>query len=217
MGRVCVDTCPLRRRERNKLNSATFDIETTSLGAVGAGIILCVCIRPTVTKRTRVFRLDAYQFKASKDYGVVEREETQLLKDSIEELSKYDVLIGHNIIRYDIPYIKSRAFQREVSIKPFVAYDTLTAFRRTGYLTVPNNFGKPSGGLDMVADFLHIRQEKTKIYPYDWWEAVWAKEAKRLDAMNEIVEHCQRDVRMNANVFPFLFAADPRPALKKVY
>ena len=176
-----------------------------------------MCIRPTATKRTRVFRLDAYQFKASKEHGPAEREETQLLRDVIEELSKYDVLIGHNIIKYDLPYIKSRAFQRDVPARPFVAYDTLHAFRRTGYLTVPNHYGKPSGGLDMVADFLHIRQEKTKIYPYDWWEAVWAKEAKRLEAMNEIVSHCEHDVRMNANVFPYLFSADPRPALKKVY
>jgi hypothetical protein len=35
--------------------------------------------------------------------------------------------------------------------------------------------------------------------------------------MNDIVDHCVRDVRLNANVFPYLWAADPRPALKKVY
>jgi uncharacterized protein YprB with RNaseH-like and TPR domain len=197
--------------------SATFDIETTSLGAVGAGILLCVCIRPTATNRTRSFRLDQYEYKPSKEYGVVEREEKALLSDVMDELGKYDVLIGHNIIRYDIPYLKSRAFQRDMGTRPLVAYDTLTAFRRTGYLTVPNGFGKPSGGLDMVSDFLHIKQLKTKIYPYDWWEAVWAKEEKRREAMNDIVDHCVRDVRLNANVFPYLWAADPRPTLKKVY
>lgn len=197
--------------------SATFDIETTSLAAVGAGIILCVCVRPTSTARTRTFRLDQYKFKPDKNYGLVEREETQLLKDVIDELSRYNVLIGHNIVRFDLPYIKSRAFQREVPPRSFVAYDTLHAFRRTGYLTVPNHYGKPSGGMAMVADFLHIKQEKTSIFPSDWWEAVWAKESKRLEAMNEIVDHCQRDVRENAGVFPFLWEADPRPALKKVY
>jgi uncharacterized protein YprB with RNaseH-like and TPR domain len=197
--------------------SATFDIETTSLGAVGAGILLCVCVRPTHTQRTRTFRLDQYEFEASKEFGIVEREEKALLADTMDELSKYDVLIGHNIIRYDIPYLKSRAFQRDMATRPLVAYDTLHAFRRTGYLTVQNSFGKPSGGLDMVSDFLHIKQLKTKIYPYDWWEAVWAKEEKRKEAMNDIVDHCVRDVRLNANVFPYLWAADPRPALKKVY
>ncbi len=199
------------------MNSATFDIETTSLGAVGAGIILCVCIRPTNTQRTRTFRLDGYEFKSSKEYGLVEREEAALINDVMVELSKYNVLIGHNIIRFDIPYIKSRAFQRDMTFPAMVAYDTLHAFRRTGYLTVQNAFGKPSGGLAMVADFLHVKQEKTSIFPHDWWEAVWAKESKRKEEMDEIVDHCVRDVRLNANVFPFLWAADPRPALKKVY
>ena len=200
------------------MNSVVIDIETTNLGAVGAGIVLCVCIRPTSTGRTRTFRLDQYEFKAnSKEFGIVEREETQLLKDVAAELQKYDVLIGHNLIRFDVPYLKSRAFQRELSMPPVVIYDTLTAFRRTNYLTVQNRFGKPSAGLDMVADFLHVKQLKTKIYPYDWWETIWAKESRRIEAMNEIVEHCVRDCRLNANVFPYLWAADPRPALKKVY
>ncbi|HLA88127.1 MAG TPA: ribonuclease H-like domain-containing protein [Anaerolineales bacterium] len=199
------------------MNSCVFDIETTSLGAVGAGILLAVCVRPTATQRTRSFRLDQYDFKASKEYGIVEREEKALLTDVMDELDKYDVLIGHNVIRYDIPYLKSRAFQRDMETKPVVVYDTLTAFRRTGYLTIPNGFGKPSGGLAMVADFLHVKQLKTSIFPHDWWETIWAKEAKRKESMDEIVDHCSRDVRLNANVFRYLWNADPRPALKKIY
>src|SRR3990172_8676650 len=138
------------------MNSCVFDIETTSLGAVGAGILLAVCVRPTATQRTRSFRLDQYDFKASKEYGIVEREEKALLTDVMDELDKYDVLIGHNVIRYDIPYLKSRAFQRD-------------------------------------------------------------KEAKRKESMDEIVDHCSRDVRLNANVFRYLWNADPRPVLKKIY
>lgn len=199
-------------------NSATIDIETTNLAAVGAGIVLAVCVRPMNTMRTRTFRLDGYHFKPDpKNYGLVEREETQLLKDVLEELQKYNVLIGHNLKRFDVPYLKSRAFQREMQMPPFVVYDTLLAFRRSNYLTVPNHYGKPSAGLAMVADFLHVKQDKTAIFPSDWWESVWGKESKRLDAMNEICDHCQRDVLMNSRVFPFLWNADPRPLLHKVY
>ena len=197
--------------------SATFDIETTSLGAVGAGILLCVCIRPTATNRTRSFRLDQYEFKASKDFGVVEREEKALLADVMDELAKYDVLIGHNLARFDVPYLKSRAFQRDMIVPPMIVYDTLLAFRRTGYLTVQNGCGKPSAGLAMVADFLHVKQLKTSIFPHDWWETIWAKESRRIEAMNEIVDHCKRDVMLNANVFRYLWNADPRPSLKKIY
>jgi uncharacterized protein YprB with RNaseH-like and TPR domain len=199
------------------MQSAVFDIETTSLGAVGAGIILCVVVRSLTTYQDKTFRLDQYEFKASKNFGIVEREEVALLKDVMGELSQFNVVIGHNIIKYDIPYIKSRAFQRGIDSPSFVAYDTLTAFRRTNYLTVPNGFGGHCGGLDMVADFLHVKQDKPKIYPYNWWTSIWGNEANRMDAMNEISEHCAHDVRMNSDVFPFLWSADPRPALKKIY
>jgi len=199
------------------MNSAVIDIETTSLAAVGSGIILCVCVRPAETGRTRTFRLDQYDFNKSEKFGLVEREETQLLKDVLDEISKYSVLIGHNLTNFDVPYLKSRAFQRELRFFPITVYDTLKAFRRTGYLTVPNGYGKPSGGMDMVADFLNVRQLKTKIYPQSWWDSVWGNKVKRIEALNDIVDHCQRDVILNYKIFPYLWSADPSPALKKVY
>lgn len=198
------------------MKSCVMDIETTALGAVGAGVILCVCIRSTETGYTRVFRLDNYSFPADDNYGLVEREERALLLDVMEELKRYFVVIGHNVRRFDWNYLVSRALIRGVpwTVRPGL-YDTLTAFKRTGYLTIPNAIGKPSAGLDMVADFLRIPQEKTKIYPADWWEVIWGNKAKRVEAMNNIVDHCQKDVKMNAQVFECLWAADPRPQIVK--
>jgi hypothetical protein len=97
---------------------------------------------------------------------------------------------------------------------PFV-YDTMTAFRRTKYLTVPNGFGKPSAGLDMVIDLFGEAQEKTKIYPVEWWESVWANKAKRTDVLDKITNHCQADVRMNAQIYPLLLAADVRANIRR--
>ena len=39
------------------MQTAVMDIETISLGAVGSGIILCVCLRPMRTKRTRTYHI----------------------------------------------------------------------------------------------------------------------------------------------------------------
>jgi uncharacterized protein YprB with RNaseH-like and TPR domain len=193
-----------------------MDIETTALGAVGAGVILCVCIQSTETGNMRTFRLDNYRFEPDDNYGMVEREEAALLTDVMAELQKYAVVIGHNVRRFDWNYLISRAFIRGVQwlCHPGL-YDTLTAFRRTGYLTVPNAIGKPRAGLDMVADFLRIPQAKTKIYPADWWEVIWGNKLKRFEAMQNIVDHCQRDVSMNAEVFTYLWGADPKPQIVK--
>lgn len=196
--------------------SAVFDIETTDLGAVGAGIITVVCIRPMQTKRTRTFHLGMYEFEPDPMFGFLEQEETELLKGVREEFRKYHILIGHNIERFDWPYLRSRAFIRDVTWDVYPAlYDTLKAFRRTRFLTVPNGYGKPTGRLDHVADFANIKQEKTSRYPRARWEQIWGNKARRAEAIHEEVDHCQRDVRMNAQVFDYLWASDMRPTIKK--
>jgi uncharacterized protein YprB with RNaseH-like and TPR domain len=198
------------------LQSAVFDIETTSLGAVGAGIILCVCIRPMQTKRTRTYHIGQFEFEADNNYGFLEREERALLEITRLEFSNYHILIGHNVERFDWPYLKSRAFRRGLEWNLFPGlYDTLKAFRRTKYLTVMNGFGKPSGGLAMVADFGGAKQEKTAIYPVEWWESIWGNKMERIGTLQEITNHCQADVRMNAQVFDYLWAADMRATIKR--
>jgi len=196
--------------------SCVFDIETTDLGAVGAGIITCVCIRPMQTKRTRTYHLGMYEFDASDEYGFLEREERALLEAVSAELSNYHIWIGHHIDRFDIPYLKSRAFRLGVvwDLSPFT-YDTLKAFRRTGYLTRQNGFGKPSAGLAMVADFAGVPQDKTSIFPVEWWGQIWGNKKKRAEALQNVVSHCQADVRMNAAVWEFLWNGDKRATMRR--
>lgn len=59
------------------MQSAVFDIETSSLEAVGGGILLCACVRPLSARRTRQFRIDAYEYDASDEHGFFERKEAR--------------------------------------------------------------------------------------------------------------------------------------------
>jgi uncharacterized protein YprB with RNaseH-like and TPR domain len=198
------------------LKTACFDLETTDLAAVGAGMLICAGIRPLATQRTRMFRIDAYDFEESPEYGFLEREETALLNDVINELKKYDLLIGHNIDKFDIPYLRSRAFQLHSPCEMWpLTYDTLKAFRRVGLRTVMNGFGKPSAGLGHVVDFFGIRQEKNGIYPVEHWRTIWGNESQRIEAMDHLVDHCQRDVRMNATIYPALLEQDTRVVIRR--
>jgi len=198
------------------MRSAIFDIECSALEGVGAGLMLCACVRPYSTQRTRTFRLKYNKDWNSQEAGFLEVEERDLLAELIEELEKYDLLIGHNIINFDLPYIRSRAMAHEMRYdqRPFV-YDTMKAWGRVKARTVLNGYGKPSKSLDMIADFLGVDQEKTKIYPRQHWMTIWGNDLQREEAMQNLVNHCQRDVRMNAEVYRLIMPLDEKGAIRR--
>lgn len=200
------------------MKSAVFDIETTALEGIGAGILICVCVRPLSTSRTRTFRIDDYKYEPSSEFGFFDRQERDLLRDVVEELNKYDLLIGHNIDGFDLGFLRTRAYRHGISfpLNP-ITYDTAKAFRRVRFRTVMNSFGKPTARLDMVADFLGVRQEKTKIYPVEHWMNIWGNDVQRLEALNNIVDHCVKDVRMNAQIYDVLLQHDEKVSLKRWY
>lgn len=197
------------------MKSAVVDIETTALEGIGAGMLLCGCIRPLATKRTRTFRL-MYNDNTDKTQGFLEGEERQLLSEMLEELEKYDLLIGHNIEKFDLPYLQSRAIVRGIQfrLRPFT-YDTMRAWGRVKLRTVLNGYGKPTKSLDMIADFLGLAQLKTKIYPRSHWEAIWAKPVEREEALKSIIDHCERDVRMNAQIYELILQYDERGVIRR--
>lgn len=199
------------------MKAAVIDLETTTLEAIGAGILLCVGIRPLDTDRIRQWRLDQYEYEPDDNFGYFDRQEVDLLNDTIKELNKYDLLIGHNIDGFDIPYLRSRAYQHKINwwTHP-LTYDTYKGFRRTGFLSRQNGFGKPIASMDMVADFLGLAQLKTKIYPREWWLTIWGDKSQRLVAMNEVVDHNERDVRLNAQMYPILLQNDPKVNIKRL-
>jgi DNA polymerase III epsilon subunit-like protein len=198
------------------LKTAVFDIETSALEGIGAGMLLCACVRPVSTNRTRVFRCDQYPYEPDPAFGFFERQEKDLLTSLVDELSKYDLLIGHNLENFDLGFIRTRAYRCGVPfpLRPFT-YDTMKAFRRVKMRTVLNIVGKPSASMDMVADFLGIDQEKTKLYPVQHWQTVWGNETQRAAAMNDLVDHCQRDVRMNARIYELLLPYDEKANIRR--
>jgi DNA polymerase elongation subunit (family B) len=189
--------------------ACVFDIETTALEAVGAGMVLVAVVKPLGDPRCRVFRID----RSGDEFG----HEVNLLTKLIAELSKYSLVIGHNIEGYDFPFLKTRCRVLGVpfTYRPLV-YDTLKGFKRTGFRTVLNKIGKPSAGLDMVVDGYGHTQRKTKIYPAAWWAAVWGSVSDRSVAMTEMVDHCVKDVEMNELIFHDVMQDDPNPTIKRV-
>lgn len=198
------------------MKSCIFDIETTALEGVGAGILLCACVRSAATGKTTTLRLEYRDEWNPTDEGFMQTEETRLVEELIAELSKYDLLVGHNIEKFDLPYIRSRAKARNVPffLEPFT-YDTMKAWGRVKLRTVLNGYGKPTKSLDMIADFLGLDQLKTKIYPRSHWLTIWGNAKEREEAMQEIIDHCKRDVRMNHEIYDLILPEDVKASLKR--
>lgn len=177
--------------------------------------MLCACVR-TMTGKTTTVRLEYREEWNPSDEGFLQTEETQLLQELIGELSKYDLLIGHNIEKFDLPYIRSRAQARNVPcfLQPFT-YDTMKAFGRTKMRTVLNGYGKPSKSMDMIADFLALDQLKTKIYPRNHWLTIWGNASERETAMQDIIDHCKRDVRMNHEIYDMILPFDLKGSIRR--
>lgn len=170
---------------------------------------MCCVIKP-LDKKHVTFRYDKYKCRPG--------QEKPLLIDVLNELSKYDLLVGHNAQNFDLKYLKSRAIQLGVpyTLEPFV-YDTMMAFRRTGYRTVQNAIGKPSASLAMVIDFFDIRvTKKYPLMPRQHWKAVWQEGEERTRAMNHLVAHCQADVTANELVYWKLLKVDRVWGLRRV-
>lgn len=191
------------------MDCAVVDLETTSISATGEGFILCGVIKP-LRKDPIVFRYDELNCRPAK--------EGKLVKKMLEELSNYDMWIGHNIDRFDFQYLKSRANLLGV---PFNAspltFDTMLSFRRIGMLTVRNpTTGKPRAGLDFVVDFFNIPQLKTKVgYPNAHWRTVWGDKKTRGEAMDTLVSHCIYDTVMTERVYWKELKLDPVWGLRR--
>lgn len=175
------------------MNIAVLDLETTSLDAVGGGMIVCGVIKP-LGEEPLVWRYDEFGDKPGK--------EKKMLTDLLKMLQPWHLLVGHNIVRFDWGMLKSRAALLGV---PFLlhplAYDTMLAFKRTGLRTVLNQVGKPTAALDHIIDFFGFEQKKTKIYPREHWKTVWETGEERKKAMDGLVEHCVSDVEMTEKIY----------------
>lgn len=145
--------------------------------------------------------------------------EDRLIRDIYKELSKYDLVIGHNFFRFDWLYLKSRAILLKVERpKPPMCYDTMFAARRVGIKTTISPWsGKPTVALDHIIDYYGIPQLKTKIYPRRSWDIVWEQGfEKGIQALKEKVEHCIDDVKMTKTIYWHLFQDDPHPKFERL-
>lgn len=179
--------------------AAIFDIETTDFSATGEdGWLVCCSILPLTADDPYTISVTYDEMRnpdAMPDAGV--------LKRTIAELNKYDMLIGHYIgdggqRGFDLKWLATRAAMYGLpSLRTFLVYDTYYEAKRLGHA------GRRS--LAFLTDYFNLEGTKTSIYPRAWHDIRSSNSAKFSKAKKHIIEHCELDVEANRQVYYCLY------------
>lgn len=176
--------------KRVLFKSAVFDVETTDFNTAGyQGRLVCACILPLAGEEVRTIKTS---FSDARD-------DRRILKELIEELNQYDLLIGHNIAAFDLGWLDSR--------RMFYGWTPLRAWYYFDTYQVSQSLAIKSGSkrLGWLGDYFGLEGEKTSVYPTSWHKVSSPYESEFNEGLNDIVWHCQQDVRLNRNLFDVLF------------
>jgi hypothetical protein len=134
-----------------------------------------------------------------------EQEEAQALRDFLALMSDFnsecDLLVGHNIISFDLPFIFQRCLVNNIAVKPFI---DLSEFRVQGVYDTMRGWwlgGRNRVGLDDLAWALGIESSKTGEV-----EGSKVFELYQAGRLAEIREYNLNDVRVTRKVYERMVA-----------
>jgi len=164
-----------------------LDIETLSLRfRADMGVILCYCILDFNSGKVKSRSLSKQELFARKN------KDKQLVKELIEDIKKYDRIVGHNVTGFDLPFIRSKAVHYRLRFphyRSLFVTDTLKIMWK--------RFRLKSASLGNSCKYFGIPAKETPFEFGLWIEAVQGNRK----AMKKVVDHCREDVEANARLF----------------
>ena len=171
-----------RYKDGNKLRIAIWDIETTGLNA-DYGYILCVGILNFVTGKIDLIRIDD---KENPD----KTSDKWVIQKAIKILNSFDLLVGWYTIRFDHPFLDTRAAKYGLEFQK-------RNFRRDLWFTSRNRLKLRSNRLGIVGQFLFKQTLKDSITPEVWNGAIRGDKK----ALNYVANHCRKDLKETERVY----------------
>jgi len=173
---------------KSQFSIVMFDIEATHLKP-NVGRILCCSFKPLGGE---VYTLDGLErrFKKPDVY-----DDSELAAAILDELARYDIIVGWNSKNFDVKFINSRAIRGGRAVKP-------AQYHVDGMWSWRSKFNAWSG-LNNVQRFAlpDNETEKTSIAWDKWMQALGWNAELRKSAMAEIVDHCEKDVIVLEDVY----------------
>jgi uncharacterized protein YprB with RNaseH-like and TPR domain len=167
---------------------AFFDLETTNLKA-NFGRILCASVAD-MYGNVRTFRIDEEPWKRER-----RRDDIALAVGLRDYLEQFDVLVGWYSKMFDIPYLNTRLLignERPIR-SDMMHFDPIWKAKK-------GSMALHSARLDAVAKTFRLEVQKTGLDPEIWNDAA---DGER-EAMDYVVEHCEKDVLVLRQAFHIL-------------
>jgi len=167
---------------------AFFDLETTNLKA-NFGRILCASVAD-MFGNVRTFRIDEAPWKRER-----RRDDIALAVGLRDYLEQFDVLVGWYSKMFDIPYLNTRLLignERPLR-SDMMHFDPIWKAKK-------GSMALHSARLDAVAKTFRLEVQKTGLDPEIWNDAA---DGQR-EAMDYVVEHCEKDVLVLRQAFHIL-------------
>lgn len=182
------------------ISTAIFDLETSGLEG-DRGIILCGCVKSSIDGKMYTVRTD----ETNRKWKSGKRGDDSLTTKQIAAiLVKHDVLVAHNGNFFDLPYLRTRLLRWNLPRLPDVKIVDPWRIAKNKLRLQYNSLGN-------IANFVGIKQEKTPLHMAVWMEAIFNGTKS---AMDNIVDHCQKDVLVLEGVFnmvkPYIKLLDDR-------
>lgn len=175
-GKVKESKEPKEKKWYDELRIGYFDIEVDNLNA-DFGTVLSWAIKPKGEE-------PVYDFITKKDLKHSDKPDVRVVSSFIEEMRKYDILIGYFSSNFDMPYMRAKALHYGLD---FPEYGDL--YHWDLYYTVKSKLKISRKSLDAACDYLNI-EGKTPIDKDVWRRAKYADK----EAVAEVVDHNLGDV-----------------------
>lgn len=126
------------------------------------------------------------------------QDDKSMLREFIEVANEADEIVGHNIDRFDMPWIKTRALFH--GLQPFPSWKTADTLQWARRLLLFN-----SNRLDYIGRFLGVGGKiKTE---FKLWKEVMIN--RDPSALKTLVDYCKRDVELLEKVHQKLLSIGP--------
>jgi uncharacterized protein YprB with RNaseH-like and TPR domain len=167
------------------LNMVYFDLETTNLTAI-MGRLLC-CSFGDSWGRVTTFRVDETDRKSAID----DRELAIKIRDYIEDNA--DILCGWNSKLFDVPFLNARLLRHgERPLRKDLMHIDLMYFARGQFVKIG------SSKLVNVQKFSPEVENSKSDVDWDTWALAGTGDK---NALNYVVEHCEKDILVLRDVF----------------
>ena len=179
-------TCWLKYGEPQE-KTCIFDIETSNLDA-NFGLLLVWGIKEYGTN-------NIYQGAISKADLKSKALDKRLIKECVDELGKYAVVITYFGTGFDLPWIRSKALHYGLDFPPYGSLRHIDLF----YI-VRSRLKLNRGSLDNACNYLGIKG-KTRI---EWENWLLAMTQANKEAVADILDHNKKDLIITEKLFDVL-------------